>query len=94
MALEEMFGVDIADGALFYGETRRRVTVALEPELRRLTGEVAAAAHAVIAEGATPPAIFQKRKCGACSLFELCRPQQMGTGRSAAAWLSRRMAET
>jgi len=93
MALEEMLGVDIAEGALFYGETRRRTAVAFDAGLRRLTGEVAAAARAMIAAGATPPAIFEKRKCGACSLIGLCRPKQMAQTRSAAAWLARRLAE-
>jgi CRISPR-associated exonuclease Cas4 len=93
MALEEMFAVQIAEGALFYGQTRRRVGVAFNAELRRLTEEVAAAARAMIAAGATPPAVFEKRKCGACSLVELCRPKQVGQARSATAWLARRMAE-
>ncbi|KAB2911593.1 MAG: CRISPR-associated protein Cas4 [Hyphomicrobiaceae bacterium] len=89
IALEEMFTVDIAEGALFYGATRRRVSVALDAELRRLTGEVAAAARAMIAAGATPAAIYEKRKCGACSLIDLCRPKELARSRSAAAWLSR-----
>jgi CRISPR-associated exonuclease Cas4 len=93
MALEEMFAVAIAEGALFYGETRRRVTVTLGAELRALTGDVAAAARAIIGAGATPRAIYEKRKCGACSLIDLCRPKQLAAARSASAWLARRMAE-
>jgi CRISPR-associated exonuclease Cas4 len=93
MALEEMFAVELAEGALFYGQTRRRVGVAFDADLRRLTEEVAAAARAMIAAGATPPAVFEKRKCGACSLADLCRPKQIGQARSATAWLARRMAE-
>jgi CRISPR-associated exonuclease Cas4 len=93
MALEEMLGVGIAEGALFYGSPRRRTPVAFDPELRRLTEEVAAAARAMIAAGATPAAVFDKKKCGACSLSGLCRPKQMGGTRSAAAWLARRLAE-
>jgi CRISPR-associated exonuclease Cas4 len=93
MALEEMFGVIIAEGALFYGEPRRRTAVAFDAELRRLTGEVAAAAHAQIAAGVTPPAVYEKRKCAACSLLDLCRPKQLSKPRSAAAWLARCIAE-
>jgi CRISPR-associated exonuclease Cas4 len=93
MALGEMFGVDIGEGALFYGEPRRRTAVAFDAELRRLTGDVAAAARAQIAAGATPPAVFEKRKCGDCSLLDLCRPRQLAKSRSAAAWLARRIAE-
>jgi CRISPR-associated exonuclease Cas4 len=93
MALEEMFVVEVAEGALFYGTTRRRAAVAFHAELRALTEEIAAATRAMIAAGATPVALFEKRKCGACSLLEQCRPKQIGTTRSAAAWLARRMAE-
>jgi CRISPR-associated exonuclease Cas4 len=94
MALEEMFALEIAEGALFYGQTRRRVAIAFDAKLRRLTSDVAAAAHAMLATGATPPAAYEKRKCGACSLFGLCRPRQMAATHSAAAWLARRLAET
>jgi CRISPR-associated exonuclease Cas4 len=78
MALEEMLGLDIAEGALFYGTPRRRTAVAFDAELRRLTAEVAAAARAQIAAGITPPAVYEKRKCSACSLLDLCRPKQIG----------------
>jgi CRISPR-associated exonuclease Cas4 len=93
IALEEMFAVELTEGALFYGETRRRVGVPLDAQLRALTAQVAAEARRMIAAGATPAAVFEKRKCGACSLVELCRPQQLSRPRSAAAWLSRRMGE-
>jgi CRISPR-associated exonuclease Cas4 len=93
IALEEMFEVELAEGALFYGETRRRTTVTLDADLRALTAQVAAEAHATISRGATPPAVFAKRKCGACSLIELCRPKQLSRSRSAASWLARCIAE-
>jgi CRISPR-associated exonuclease Cas4 len=93
MALEEMFVVDLAEGAMFYGETRRRVAVAFDAKLRALTRQVAAEARTMIGAGTTPPAVYEKRKCGACSLADLCRPKQLSGRRSAAAWLSRCIAE-
>lgn len=93
MALEEMFGLEISQGALFYGQPRRRTGIVLDCELRQLTQEVAVAARALIASGATPPAAYEKRKCGACSLMELCRPRETNHTRSAAAWLTHRLAE-
>jgi CRISPR-associated exonuclease Cas4 len=93
MALEEMFAVEVSEGALLYGATRRRLGVTFDAALRALTAETAAAARAMIASGATPPAVYEKRKCGACSLIDLCRPRQLGPTRSAASWLARRMAE-
>lgn len=82
-----MFSVDITDGALFYGEPRRRTRVVFDATLRALTHEVAAAARALITEGRTPRAAYDRKRCDACSLIELCRPRIIGAARSAAAWL-------
>jgi CRISPR-associated exonuclease Cas4 len=87
MALEEMFGVTIAEGALFYGQPRRRQTIALDAELRTLTETVAAATRALLAAGRTPRMEYDKTRCDACSLLDICRPRTTGAGRSAAAWL-------
>jgi CRISPR-associated exonuclease Cas4 len=93
IALEEMFAVTLAEGALFYGETRRRVAVSFDDELRGLTERVAVEARDMIRAGTTPAALFEKRKCGACSLLELCRPKQLAKARSATAWLARSIKE-
>lgn len=93
IALEEMFNLTLAEGALFYGETRRRVAVPFDAGLRTVTASIAADARAMMLSGATPPAVYEKRKCGACSLIDLCRPKQLSSPGSAAAWLSRRIAE-
>ena len=92
MGLEEMFGVTLDAGALFYGETRRRLDVALDEALRALTAQVAKDARSMLNAGATPAPVFQKRKCSSCSLVELCRPQALARPRSATAWLSRQLA--
>ena len=93
IALEEMFGVTLSEGALFYGETRRRVAVQLDAELRRLTEQVANATGAMFDEKRTPPPVFEKRKCTSCSLVELCQPKRMSRSTSASAWLARQIAE-
>lgn len=93
MALEEMHRVTIAVGALFYGETRRRLDVPFDPALRALTASIAAEARAQLSVGKTPTPIYEKRKCGACSLIELCRPQAIAKSRSASDWLARQIAE-
>jgi CRISPR-associated exonuclease Cas4 len=94
VCLEEMFGCTLNEGALFYGETRRRVAVKLDAELRALTESVAQDAHQLIASGTTPPPIYEKRKCGACSLADLCQPKRLERRSSVAAWLHRRIEET
>jgi CRISPR-associated exonuclease Cas4 len=93
MALEEMLGCEVAEGDLFYGQTRRRVVVALDEGLRALTARVAAEARAMIATGTTPDAVYEPKRCDACSLLGLCRPRKPGRRRSAAAWLAARVAD-
>lgn len=93
IALEEMFQLTLAEGALFYGETRRRVTVTLDTALRDLTAQVAAGTRALLVGDATPPPIYAKSKCSACSLVELCQPQRMSRSVSASAWLDRQIGE-
>lgn len=87
MALEEMFGVTIAEGALFYGQPRRRSAVAFDAPLRALTESVAAGTRDLLAAGRTPRMGYDKARCDACSLFDICRPRTTGAQRSAAAWL-------
>lgn len=93
MALEEMFACELAEGALFYGETRRRVPVALDQELRTLTGDVASACRRMIYDGATPAAEYVKRKCGSCSLADICQPKRMSRPTRASEWLARALRE-
>ena len=83
ICLEEMLGVVIPEGALFYGEPRRRTTVAFDGELRTLTEAVARDAHDLLRTGVTPPPVRTKG-CEACSLKELC----FGDVPSARAWIA------
>jgi CRISPR-associated exonuclease Cas4 len=75
LCLEEMTGRPVPQGALFYAETKRRLVVPFDAELRRLTEETALQFGALLAAGRTPPAIYQADRCRACSLIELCRPK-------------------
>lgn len=88
LCLEEMLGVEIANGSLFYGETRRRSAVEFDAALRQLVTETAAALHAMIASRQTPGAEYESRRCDACSLIELCQPKALRFKRGAQAWFS------
>lgn len=90
LCLEEMTGVAVPEGALFYAETKRRVVVPFDAELRRLTEETAAAIAEVFASGTTPPPTTRRERCRACSLLELCRPDAVM--RPVRAWRSRMVA--
>jgi CRISPR-associated exonuclease Cas4 len=86
LCLEEMLGVDIASGALFYGKTRRRVDVAFDAGLREETAAAARRLHEMVQSGVTPRAV-RAPKCESCSLLELCLPDAPGPGRSARRYL-------
>lgn len=87
LCLEEMMGVSVPEGALFYGETRRRVVVPFDAGLRALTESTAAELAEILSSGVTPPPTTKRERCRACSLLELCRPDAVT--RPAAAWRSR-----
>ena len=87
ICLEEMFGVAVPEGALFYGQTRRRVTVAFDRVLREVTARVAAEARANIAASRTPPPVFTPA-CRQCSLVELCQPERLEKPPQVARWLA------
>lgn len=88
MALEEMFGCTVGEGALFYGQPRRRTAVPFDAGLRTLTVRIAAETRALLAAGRTPRMEYLKQRCDGCSLIQVCKPRITGAGRSAAAWLT------
>jgi CRISPR-associated exonuclease Cas4 len=91
LCLEEMLGVDVPRGALFYGRTRHRETVDLDDGLRYLTEQAAARLHGLIASGRTPAAACEP-KCKRCSLSHLCLPRATETRRSALRYVRRSIA--
>jgi CRISPR-associated exonuclease Cas4 len=93
LCLEEMMGISVLEGRLFYGQTRRRMDVVFDQELRALTVEAAQRLHELITSRETPPAVYEERKCDACSLFELCMPQAMRFQKGAGAWFARQMSD-
>ncbi len=81
ICLEEMLGVPVEEGALFYGKEQRRTTVALDATLRDLTVRAARRFRELVEHGETPPARKEK-KCDSCSLVESCLPEVMIRRRS------------
>jgi CRISPR-associated exonuclease Cas4 len=89
LCLEEMFGVTVPEGVLFYGAVRRRHPVAIDAELRALTVQVAQDARAMVRAARTPPPVWAAKLCGACSMAELCRPKRMMNPPDVSKWLAR-----
>ena len=74
MCLEEMLSVDIPEGALFYGQTRRREIVAFSEELRDKVTRAFKEMHELYARAYTPK-VKPGAYCKSCSLNELCLPK-------------------
>lgn len=74
MCLEEMFSTRISEGAIFYGETRRRETVEITEELRVQVKDMFREMHQYYERKYTPK-VKSSRSCSACSLKEICLPK-------------------
>lgn len=73
ICLEEMHGMDIERGYLFYLKPRRRTDVLFDEELRNLTIRTILDVRSLIDNGETPPARYEK-SCEQCSMIDLCLP--------------------
>ena len=94
ICLEEMFDCKIPEGALFYGQNRRRKVVTLDEELRALTEKTATEARAAVASGILPRPKYVSQRCDACSLFSLCRPKEVESQRNVQRWLASAVASS
>lgn len=90
LCLEEMTGQPVPAGALFYAQTKRRVTVPFDADLRALTEATVADLAAILASRITPPPTPHRSRCRACSLIDLCRPDTVA--RPVKAWRDRMLA--
>ena len=77
LCLEEMLGVEILEGAIFYGQPRRREVVPFDTALRERTEAAARRFRQLLAEQLTPAPVNDAR-CDACSLRDACLPGTRG----------------
>lgn len=90
LCLEEMFGVAVPEGALFYAATKKRTRVGIDAELRALTLATARKVAAMLAAGTTPPPAAMP-VCRRCSLHKACQPEQLQNPPPVQAWLVRQL---
>ena len=83
LCLEEMRGVSVAEGALWYRQERLREVVAMDERLRAETLACIEAARAVLQSQITPPPTADVKRCKACSLLDECAPAVARKDRSA-----------
>lgn len=90
ICLEEMLKVTVSEGALFYGQPRRRTHVEISPELRLETQRLASRLHELLQTGHTPAAVY-KRRCRGCSLLEICRPKATASFTASSRYLANQL---
>jgi CRISPR-associated exonuclease Cas4 len=73
ICLEEMLAVQISKGYLFYGQTKHRLEIEFNEELRNLVWNTAQEMHAYFERGYTPH-VKKSKACESCSLADLCLP--------------------
>ncbi|SHI91386.1 CRISPR-associated exonuclease, Cas4 family [Geosporobacter subterraneus DSM 17957] len=74
MCLEEMLLCKIPEAFLFYGETKRRLKIILDDELRERVRAIVREMHELYDKKHTPKVKISKA-CKACSLAEICMPK-------------------
>ena len=74
MCLEEMYGINIPYGALYYDEVKHRETIAISDGLRRTTQQCAKQMHDIFKSGIMPKPV-KASHCRNCSLKDICIPE-------------------
>lgn len=92
LCLEEMFDRSVEEGALFYAQTKKRLVVPFDAELRALTIHIAAEVRAMITENRTPPP-HAMPACKRCSLVEQCQPKRLEKPPTILRWLAGQLAD-
>lgn len=92
LCLEEMLSTRIDEGAIFYGEPRRRQTIAFSSRLRNHTIELIHKLHKLYRENKIPPGKYSK-KCRSCSIISFCIPKVTTKKKSARYYLEKHLTD-
>ena len=74
MCLEEMLLCNIKEAYMFYGETKHRLKIILDKELREKVKNMLHEMHELYNRRYTPK-VKPSKSCNACSLSEICMPK-------------------
>ena len=91
MCLEEMLSAKIQEGAIFYGEIRRRDNIVFNDTLRDTVRKDFEEMHGLFERRYTPKVKWSK-SCGACSLKDICMPR-LGKAPSVRDYISKTLSE-
>lgn len=91
MCLEEMLCCTIPCGYIYYGETRHRLLVEFDEEIRTKVRDIFAEMHKYYNQQHTPK-VKTSKKCNACSLKDICLPV-LNKKKSVAAYIDKMILE-
>ncbi|SEG74314.1 CRISPR-associated protein Cas4 [Vibrio hangzhouensis] len=74
LCIEEMLAIEVKLGTLWYWQTRKRIEIELDTNLRMQTKDLIAQVQQLFINGRTPSPTIGKH-CKACSLSEICQPE-------------------
>ena len=92
MCLEDMFGCQIEQAALYYYKTRNREIISVSEELRERVKKMFIEMHELYEKGYTPK-VNPSNKCSSCSLQELCLPKLMKRQKTAMDYIKEHVEE-
>lgn len=76
IALEEMFGVSVNQGAIFYWQTRHREYIKIDDNAKERVKNITREMHEIFKSGQIPK-VSIKKGCNSCSLKDYCLPSIM-----------------
>ena len=74
--LLEEHGYEVNEGAIWYAESRERVRIVLDDELRLAAREAVSRLRLMVAHGRIPPPLRDSPKCPRCALVSICLPDE------------------
>ncbi len=92
MCLEEMLCCRVFRGSLFYGETRRRLSVDIRDDLKKQVRSIFEEMHKMFVSHITP-AVRPIQGCNSCSLNNICLPNLVKQNKSVKDYIAKRMRE-
>lgn len=88
LCLEEMTGKTLAKGAIFHQQSKRRREVLFDDTLRAAVRSAVAEIRGLLAGCHCPQPLAERKRCGECSLHDICQPELLGDGQKAMANLA------
>ncbi len=92
LCLEEMKGITIEKGLIYYFGIKKRIEVVIDDALRAKTIETIKGVRNLFENGKTPSPLYSKR-CKSCSLYDECLPELFQKPKKVGAYMSRMLEE-